>query len=325
MSTSEAPSHLQVAASLYGIEASELASLGAFESDVYRYVGPEGPSVLKVMPPGHRTVDQVRAEVDWLLALIGEHITVSEPIRSRAGEWVEELPSTGHLVIAYRQAPGTTARPADWTEPMIERWGELLGRLQAHARTWAPPGPRRHALSDQTYLRRLGDMAEEFPVFHAAAARLLAEARPLLSASGDDIGLIHADLHHGNLLQHAGALTAIDFDDCAYGSYAFDLAMPLYYAVRSQRDRPAEAAMESFVPPFMRGFRRFAPDPAGGADAVDLALRFRQAELVLALRAKLPADGWTPNLIAIEEDLRARVENEVPFAAPGVLERCLGG
>src|SRR5690606_23040239 len=74
--------------------------------DALPIFGPEGPSVLKVMPPGHRTVDQVRAEVDWLLALIGEHITVSEPIRSRTGEWVEELPSTGHLVIAYRQAPG---------------------------------------------------------------------------------------------------------------------------------------------------------------------------------------------------------------------------
>lgn len=174
-------------------------------------------------------------------------------------------------------------------------------------------------------MRRLSTLAEEFPAFHEAASQLLAQARPLLSAAGDDNGLIHADLHHGNLLLHEGALTAIDFDDCAYGSFAFDLAMPIYYAVRSQRDTPAEAAMEAFVPPFMRGFRRFAPDPAGGVDAIDLALRYRQAELVLALRAKLPADDWTPNLIAIEQDLRTRVENEVPFVAPEVLERSLSG
>ena len=173
-----------------------------------------------------------------------------------------------------------------------------------------------------------------------AAGKLLAEATPLLtgpagtnavpttdkvSAAGRDSGLIHADLHHGNLLLHDDSLTAIDFDDCAYGSYAFDLAMPIYYAVRTQRDASAEEAIESFVPPLMRGLRRFAPDPAGGAYAIDLALRFRQAELVLALRIKVPEDGWTANLVAIEKDLRQRVEDEVPFVKPEVLERSLTG
>ena len=197
----------------------------------------------------------------------------------------------------------------------------------------------RRSLQDQTYLRRLETLAAEFPVFHAAAGKLLAEATPLLtgpagtnavpttdkvSAAGRDSGLIHADLHHGNLLLH-DSLTAIDFDDCAYGSYAFDLAMPIYYAVRTQRDASAEEAIESFVPPLMRGLRRFAPDPAGGAYAIDLALRFRQAELVLALRIKVPEDGWTANLVAIEKDLRQRVEDEVPFVKPEVLERSLTG
>lgn len=340
----DSPGHLVNAASLYGVAAAELSSLGAFESDVYGFDGPGGPAILKVMAPGHRTADQVQAEVDWLLALVEEGVPVAEPLRSRAGNWVETLPETGHVVVAYARAPGANPRPADWTPPMIEQWGGLLGRLQAHARSWTPPGPRRYSLVDQTYLRRLDTLAAEFPAFHAAAGRLLAEAEPLLTGAvgtnadpitdpttdpvaeaGRDSGLIHADLHHGNLLLHDGLLVAIDFDDCAYGSYAFDLAMPIYYAVRSQRDTSAEKAMEAFVPSFIRGFRRFAPDPAGGAYALDLALRFRQAELVLALRVKVPEDGWTPNLAAIEKDLRQRVENGVPFVQPGVLEGCLAG
>jgi len=48
------------------------------------------------------------------------------------------------------------------------------------------------------------------------------------------MGLIHADLHFGNLLVHQGQLVAIDFDDCGYGFHAYDLAIPLvsleYYA-----------------------------------------------------------------------------------------------
>ena len=41
------------------------------------------------------------------------------------------------------------------------------------------------------------------------------------------MGLIHADLHFGNLLFVDGKIGAIDFDDCGYGFFAYDLAVPL--------------------------------------------------------------------------------------------------
>jgi Ser/Thr protein kinase RdoA (MazF antagonist) len=41
-------------------------------------------------------------------------------------------------------------------------------------------------------------------------------------------GLIHADLHFGNaVFRDDGTLSAIDFDDCGYGFYAYDLCVPL--------------------------------------------------------------------------------------------------
>ncbi len=331
---------LAAAASLYGVGADDLKQLGAFESDVYAFQGSHGPSILKVMPPGHRSVDQVLGEIDWLLALLEAGVPVSRPLKSRNDNWVESLPATGHVLAAYARAPGDIPKRSDWTVDVLERWGELLGNLQSHARDWTPPVTRRGTLAQHTYARQLDEMAETFPEFHAAAAKLVVAAAPLLgvaesragphdadalSLAGRDLGLIHADLHHGNLLLHEGLLTAIDFDDCAYGSFAFDLAMPIYYAVRTQRDTPAEAVLEGFLPSFMRGFRRAARDPAGGAEAIDIALRFRQVELVMALRAKIPADSWMPELVSIEKDLRERVVNDVDFVSPSALERLLGG
>jgi Ser/Thr protein kinase RdoA (MazF antagonist) len=40
-------------------------------------------------------------------------------------------------------------------------------------------------------------------------------------------GLIHADLHQENYLFHGKQVRAIDFDDCGYGPFVYDLAVTL--------------------------------------------------------------------------------------------------
>ncbi len=303
---------LDAATALYGCSAADTTALGAFESDVYALTVAGEPAVLKVMAPTHRSPEQVQAEVDWLLALAEARVPVAAPLPSARGRYVETLPGPGGptVVVAYRRAPGRLAGPADWTAERTEAWGALLGRLQAHSRDWTAPGPRRPTLLQQTYLTRAAGAAADDEFLEAAGA-LLERAQPWLDERGD-AGLIHADLHHGNLLLHAESWTAIDFDDCAYGSYAFDLAMPLYYAVRSQRGRPAESVAAEFLPPFLRGFRRHAPLPGGGSEAISTCLEARQAELYLVLKLKLPADEWTAQTTELAADLRARVVAGTP-------------
>ena len=320
------PAHLHDAARLYGVRAEDLTALGSFESDVYAFDGPGGPRVLKVIAPTHRTPELVQAEVDWLLALLEAGVSVSAPVRAATGAWVERVEGTGHVLVAFERAPGDLVRSRDWTDDLLRRWGRLLGQLQAHSRAWTAPGPRRHTLAEQTYVYRAGEMEAEDPEFVAAARELIAAARPLLlpDAAGLDGGLVHADLHSGNFLAFEDRLTAIDFDDCAYGSYAFDIAMPLYYAVRLQKDRTHAEAAERFLEPFLRGFLEVAPLPAGGARAIDVALRYRQAELVVALRVKLPASRLTETLRAVEKDLRDRVVAGTEHVPLATLERFFG-
>lgn len=313
---------LTAAAALYGTTAPALSKLGAFESDVYSYEGPHGPSILKVISPAHRTPSQVQGEVDWLLALHEAGVPVALPLPSERGVWVERLDEPERVLVAFQRAPGNTTRPAELSEPLVEAWGELLGRLQAHGRSWSPPGPERQRLLEHTYLARFEEAAPDDQDFVEAVRQLLPAAEQLLGV-GPDTGLVHADLHHGNLLLHEQRWTAIDFDDCGYGSFAFDLAMPFYYAVRSDPETtPAEAA-ERFVPPFLRGFRRRAPDPLGGAEAVGLSLMIREAELVLALRLNLPADERSDRFEELERKLRANVKAGKPVLEPKLLERWL--
>lgn len=49
-----------------------------------------------------------------------------------------------------------------------------------------------------------------------------------LGEGSDVFGLIHADLHQTNYLFNKGRVGAIDFDDCGFGHWLYDLAVTLY-------------------------------------------------------------------------------------------------
>ena len=49
-----------------------------------------------------------------------------------------------------------------------------------------------------------------------------------LATRPDATGLIHADLHYENFLFHDGVARAIDFDDCGWGFYLYDVAVTLW-------------------------------------------------------------------------------------------------
>lgn len=118
------------------------------------------------------------------------------------------------------------------------------------------------------------------------------------------VGLIHADLHHGNLLLDGEAWTAIDFDDAVIGPYVVDLAIPLYHAVATQPEREPTEAADAFLPPFLSGFRRHAPGPEGGARALATALSVRRAELAAVVRLELDPARWTEHEARLAGRLR---------------------
>src|SRR5690606_136435 len=165
-------SDLTAAARHFGADPEALTGLGAFESDVYRFDGPHGPAVLKVMPQGHRSASQVRGEVDWLLALVEAGVPVARPVPAQAGRWIEEL-DDGTVLVAFAAAPGSLTRPTDWSAARVTAWGELLGRLQAHGRAWRPAEVRRRPLLEHTYLIRAAELVPDDPGFVAAVAELM--------------------------------------------------------------------------------------------------------------------------------------------------------
>lgn len=309
----------------FGLDADRLERLGAFESEVLAADGVAGPVILKVIDPTHRTPDEVRAEIDWLLALREAGIPAALPLPAGDGAWLALDGDPPTIAVAYERTPGRHLPPAEWTPEFFRLHGELVGRLQAHTRGWKRLGPRRRGWLDAHSLARVADVLPDEADFLEATAEIVERVDATVPLAPADLGLLHADLHPGNLLvDDEGRLTAIDFDDAVVGPYLYDLAVPLYYAVAMRPDQDPGVAADGFLRSYLAGFDAVAPRPAGGADAVAAILAMRQADLAVFLRLNVPDADRADGLRAVAQRLWDRTAARHELVPRAVLRAHFG-
>jgi Ser/Thr protein kinase RdoA (MazF antagonist) len=314
------------AARAFGIRPDRLESAGAYVSEVLRGDGPDGPVVLKVMDPGHRSVPEVRAEIDWQRALTQAGIPVARPLRTRDGDDLLVVGDPPRIAVAYRRSSGRHLEPGEWTPQLVEAHGRLLGRMHAHARGWRlPAGRRRDGWLDHQALQRAPEALPGDAAFHEAAAEVMTRVAADVPTPERHVGLIHADLHAWNLLvDEDEGLTAIDFDDAVIGPYLYDLAMPLYYAVRTRPDEDPGEVADTFLTSFLNGFDAVAPRPPGGAAGIAALLAMRQCDLAIFVRLEVPPERWDDHLTEAARRLRDQVVARDEVVPMEVLRRHFG-
>jgi len=204
----------------------------------------------------------------WLSALQRDTaLGVPEPVGSLDGSLVVVVSDPGvpgtHSCVLLRWLNGRFVDQR--LAPVhLQRMGALAGQLQKHAATWQQPDgfvrPRVDTLTDQGKVESIAQSAAAAlqgghptaadadralrlveALVSPADAALFAKALEVvwtttryLATKIDSFGLIHGDLHYENFLFHRGEARAIDFDDCGWGFYLYDLAVTLW----ELEDRP---------------------------------------------------------------------------------------
>ena len=227
-----------------------------------------GDFVLRLHRPAYHSPASLNSEHLWVRALGDAGIAVPRPLRTRAGDEFAHVHVHGHVLEADEWRPAGLAHwqhgeiVGDALEDasdaaLVEDWYRQLGGLMAamheQACAWTPPpGFERHALDADGLVGPAPFWGPfwEHPTFTPTERALVLATRDRLHAAllrlgkpADTYGLIHADLHQGNLVLADGRLHVIDFDDAGFGWHAYDIAVALLRVLPHRHGERIRAAL----------------------------------------------------------------------------------
>jgi Ser/Thr protein kinase RdoA (MazF antagonist) len=222
---------LRLALPRYGLAPdTPLTLLNRSENETWR----AGDSlVLRLHRKGYHSRAEIASELQWLTALQGAPgLRVVRPVADLTGEMVGRAGDRD--LVGFAPIEGSELQLTDDLEHWFAPLGEITARLHRHARGWTPaPGFTRKRWDAETILGPSPHWGHWWqaegltPADRAILGRAVDRLIGALAAYGtgpDVFGLVHADLRLANLMRDADGLWAIDFDDCGFGWWVYDLA-----------------------------------------------------------------------------------------------------
>jgi Ser/Thr protein kinase RdoA (MazF antagonist) len=316
----------------YGVEPARLVTLAHMENTTFRVETRGGERyVLRIHrttgSPFHppRSVEEVRSETIWLSTLRRDTgLAVPEPVPTADGSLLTVTESDAvpgpRVCVLFRWAPGRFL-DAGLTPSHLERVGGFIARLHDHAlRFAAPAGFTRWRIGDVSgeggaYVA--GAVAEQCGSEAASIVEVVMDAvrraQRELGTGPDVFGLIHADLHQENYLFHRGEMRAIDFDDCGWGHFIYDLTV----ALSELRGRPDYTAYRAGL---LRGYRAVRPLPSEHERYLEVFQGLRTLQLTLwslEQRDHPAFPDWETEVREGLADLRRFVDSQGGAAAGG--------
>ncbi len=197
--------------------------------------------------------EQIESELIFLRDLrLGTCADIPAPVATRTGELFCLLPdgSDVYMCVLFTWVPGVHLGGADVTPVQMGQMARAVAHMHIFSRTYSPPPGFRRPTYDAGWF--LGDTswranADFVKLLDPGAVACLHRASDEVGAflqaypkNAETFGLIHYDLHVGNFLFHHGVANMIDFDECGWGYYLFDLAHILFEFV----EHPDFAALQ---------------------------------------------------------------------------------
>ncbi len=268
--------------------------------------------LLRVHRPARhgRNVDSAAAidsELRWLTALrSATDLLVPAPFRTAEGKLTAVAASPDmpepRVCSVLRWMDGRMH--ADSPRAVhLRRLGSVMARLHNHAAHWrVPPGFVRIRWDWETFFGNemvyggvgAADVWDLLPDelrrrFARVAARM-SRVMTQLGEDADNFGLIHADLHLANALFWRDQVKVIDFDDCGFGYWLYDIAVSLW-ELRHRDD------YEDFRSALIDGYVLHRPLPPGGLVYIDDFIAAREVAFGL----------WFTGTAQVNPDFRAEL------------------
>ena len=298
----------------YGLSDAKLTFLQYGENVIYRVDLPGRLSKAKHDNPYHPNrnllrlhawdnVPYIHSEMLWLDALVNQGgLVVPAPIHAESGDLVIKVDSPGlpqgRCVTLLKWLDGRKLykgiRPKH-----LKSIGGLMAQLHNFTSTWQQPGEFTRPAWD--WDAQLGGshfhvsrevLIESMPhQFQEAFVEISQQAKIAMAKLGteaDAFGLIHGDLYPENILFRAGQALPIDFEDCGFGYWIWDIAVALCTWAWGEN-------WERFRDAFVNGYEGSHALPQKQWNMLDLFIATQYATMLLWASAFLHQDPQRAN------------------------------
>jgi len=311
----------------YELQGARLSFIQYFENIIYRVDLPNSTAHRSDTTPyvSNRYVlrihamddsDAIASELTWLAALNRDAgIPVPAPVMTPDGKILITIVTLGmpkgRVVSLMRWLDGR--RFSKGLRPKhLNALGQVVAQMHNFSASWQPPtGFTRpqwnwdSQLGGSMFRHSLEEVVESIPTkFQQPFQVISQEAKRVMESIGmgpDAYGMIHADLYPENVLFKAGKAFPIDFEDCGYGYWMWDIAVALCeWAWGNEWERMRDA--------FREGYAQIRTLPETHWSQLDLFVATQFATMVLWSSAFLKND---PKRVAEYEPWRIKTGNQL--------------
>lgn len=260
----------------FEVTPSEIRPLVHFENTTFNVNSPQGEFNLRISRPGTQNLQTLESEIHFLTALRESGFRVPTPYQDRIVTAEHPSVPEPRNVALLGWMDGEFLR--DHFSPVEAKLiGRFMAELHEFVGTWTPPaGFQRHHLRDwaleprPTY--RIDEPIEGFPEEDRMLILEIDEEIRAMHASlprtAENYGLIHSDLHVGNVLLEGDHINVIDFDDTGYDFFYYDFAAALAFHLSEPHFFELQAAM-------LAGYQEVRPLPPNTVELLEPFLRIR--------------------------------------------------
>lgn len=283
----------------YGLAGARLKFIQYTENIIYRVDLPGRDSHLDSLNPyiENRYLLRIHAmgdaaaigsELTWLAALEQAGLPVPAPVRTPDGELLTTISTpgmpNGRVVSLMHWLDGRRYRKG--LEPKhLTALGRVVAQLHNFSAGWKTPAEFSRPVWDwdsqmggSMFRHPMEQVVDSIPSKYRQPFQVISqEAKLVMGSLGKDtdaFGLIHADLYPENVLFKAGRALPIDFDDCGYGYWMWDIAVALCEWAWGKEWEPMRDA-------FLGGYTQIRTLPASQWSQLDLFVAIQFATMVL--------------------------------------------
>ncbi|HPN90226.1 MAG TPA: phosphotransferase, partial [Bacilli bacterium] len=310
-------SNIKKTASLYGLTKEELKPVGGFENYIYGFDKEEKSYIARISHSSHRTIDEVKSEMDFLYYLARNGANVSMPIYTLRNQLVEQIDcrdGSYFIVCAFTKAEGEAPSRQSATDKLYYNYGKTIGMFHRLTKDYKESeGIKRRFTWDEDLIIKNAHryLPKEDEIILKRLNEVVASIKEI-ETHKDNFGLIHTDVHFGNFFVKDDQLTVFDFDDCAYHYFASDIAIALYYLIYMVKAEEQYDLANRLMANFMKGYLEENNLPKKDYLTIPFFLKLRELILYIVIHRTLNVKENRFAQVFINR-YRDRIINNIPL------------